>query len=205
MKGDFLEHYFTNNANLESKMRVITYENNGHVFTFSSDLGVFSKNRIDYGSKVLLETILKNEKRKNIKILDVGCGYGFLGIVLGKELDSVVTMVDVNKRALHLCEKNRKENKVNGECFISDAYEKVSDTYDLVVTNPPIRAGKEVVLRILQGAYKHLKNEGLLWFVIRKDQGAKSIIKSLETTYKVEIIEKEKGFYIMCAKKIDTT
>ncbi len=200
MNGDFLEHYFTNNSNLKSEMRKIVYENKGIVFTFWSDLGVFSKDKIDFGSRVLVETIVKEEKRNHLNILDVGCGYGFLGIVLGKLLDSSVTMIDVNLRAVHLCEKNRKENQINGNTLVSNAYENIQEKYDMIVTNPPIRAGKETVLNILLNAKNYLTPEGVLWFVIRKDQGAKSIIKNLEETYKIEILEKEKGFYVMRAK-----
>jgi len=181
-------------------MRTITYENKGKVFTFLSDLGVFSKNHIDFGSRLLVDTIVKEEEKKEVSILDVGCGYGFIGIVLSSLLESKVTMVDVNKRAIHLCEKNIKNNGIDGTCFLSDIYENVTEKYDIIVSNPPIRAGKEVVLKILLEAKKYLKKEGTLWFVIRKDQGAKSIVKALETTYNCKIVEKEKGFYIMCAK-----
>ena len=200
MNGDFLEHYFTNNTNLKSEMRQITYENGNTVFTFWSDLRVFSKNHIDYGSKLLVETILEKKNKKNLKILDVGCGYGFIGIVLAKLLKSEVTMVDVNKRAVHLCEKNRKENQVEGICLESNIYENVTGKFDLVVTNPPIRAGKSVVLEMLEKAKEYMNEEGELWFVIRKDQGVKSISKVLEKTYKVEKMATSKGFYVMCAK-----
>lgn len=195
-----MEHYFTNNTNLRSEIRSITYENKGRVFTFFSDLGVFSKDRIDFGSKTLLETIIKDEERRNLQILDVGCGYGFLGIVLGALLDSEITLVDVNKRAVHLTERNIKENKIRGTCMLSDGYANITDTYDMIVTNPPIRAGKNVVLKILLEAKEHLKKDGVLWFVIRKDQGAKSILKCLEKEYNCEIRKKEKGFYIIIAK-----
>ena len=194
-----MEHYFTNNSHLKSEIRTISYENKGVVFTFFSDLGVFSKDKIDYGSRVLVETILQQEKKYN-KILDVGCGYGFIGIVLGKLNEASVVFTDINKRALHLCERNIKENKIKGEIVLSNAYENITETYDLIVTNPPIRAGKEVVLNIIRDARKHLKEDGELWFVIRKDQGVKSIIKCVEDIYKTEVVKKDKGFYIVRAK-----
>ena len=195
-----MEHYFTNNQNLKSEIREIYYENNGEVFKFFSDLGVFSKDKVDFGSKVLLETVLEMEKRKNLNILDVGCGYGFLGIVLSRFLESHVDMVDINLRAIHLCTRNIKENKVNAHAFASNIYKSVNSMYDIIISNPPIRAGKKVVMDILLGAQKHLNQNGILWFVIRKDQGAKSILKSLENIYDCKVVKKEKGFYIMFAK-----
>ncbi len=197
-----MEHYFTNNQNLKSEIRTIDFENKGIVFTFFSDLGVFAKNKIDYGSKVLVQEIIKNTKNKT-SILDVGCGYGFIGIVLSKILNSKVTMIDINKRAVHLCLKNIEKNKVNGEAFVSDIYDNVHEKYDLVVTNPPIRAGKKVVLNILKEAKDYLNKNGELWFVIRKDQGVKSVIKEISDTYMTEVIRKDKGFYIVRAKTAD--
>ena len=195
-----MEHYFTNNTNLRSELRSIIYENKGQVFTFFSDLGVFSKDKIDYGSRVLVDTILAKEKHIPKTLLDVGCGYGFLGIVLAKGFDSEVMLVDVNKRAVHLSERNLKQNKVKGKALESNIYDSVVGTFDLIVTNPPIRAGKTVVLEILEKAKDYLNPDGVLWFVIRKDQGAKSILKQLEPIYTCEIVKKDKGFYIMRAK-----
>ena len=195
-----MEHYFTNNTNLKSELRVISYENKENVFSFYSDLGVFSKDKIDYGSRTLVDTILKEEQRQNLKILDVGCGYGFIGITLSKILNSEVLMVDVNKRAVHLCERNIKENKVNAKALVGDTYENVTGKFDIIVTNPPIRAGKDVVLNILLKAREYLNENGVLWFVNRKHQGATPILKILDETYDCDIVKKDKGFYIMRAK-----
>ena len=194
-----MAHYFTNETDLKSEIRTINYTNGSFSFVFKSDNGVFSKDHLDYGSKLLIETIIKNDIR-NKSMLDVGCGYGFIGITLSKILDNEVTMVDINKRAIHLCEMNIKDNKVNAKAFESNVYENVKDKYDVIVTNPPIRAGKKIVLEILAGAKEFLNIDGQLWFVIRKDQGAKSIAKELENTYNLEIMEKSKGFYIFRAK-----
>lgn len=194
-----MEHYFTNNENLKSEFRIINYQFEDKSLEFLSDNGVFSKDRIDYGSRVLLDNYLKREK-ESLKVLDVGCGYGFLGITISKVTGSEVTMIDVNKRAVHLCKKNIESNKVNAVTFISDAYENVNDKYDVIITNPPIRAGKEKVLEILNSAKNHLNDNGRLYYVIRKDQGAKSITKALENTYKIELLEKNKGFFVYKAK-----
>lgn len=200
MNGDFLEHYFTNNNELKSEFRTIKYSYDTHILTFTSDNGVFSKDKIDYGSRSLVETIIKTYEKKQIKLLDVGCGYGFMGIVLSKILDAEATLIDVNKRAVHLTEKNIKQNRVNAKTYVSDIYERVDEKYDLIVTNPPIRAGKKVVYDILKNAKNYLNKDGELWFVMRREQGAKSAMKDLEEIYKIELIKKTNGFYIIKAK-----
>lgn len=194
-----LNQYFTNNEQLKNQLRAINYSYGSTSYTFLSDNGVFSKNKIDFGSITLLETYLA-EPRKINNFLDVGCGYGFLSIVLARELKIRGLGVDVNRRALELAQKNADFNKVSVSFIESNIYEKVSGMFDLIITNPPIRAGKNVVLAILLGAKEHLAPEGELWLVIRKDQGAKSIIKELLKTYKVEVKKKNKGFYVIVAK-----
>ena len=132
--------------------------------------------------------------------LDVGCGYGFLSIVLAKELNISGVGVDVNLRALDLAKSNASLNQVSVSFKESNIYENIEGKFDLIITNPPIRAGKKTVLGILLDAKKYLNTNGELWGVIRKDQGAKSIIKMLLDTYQVEIKEKNKGFYVFVAK-----
>ena len=195
-----MEHYFTNTSNLKSEIRTIDYQYSDFVLSFSSDNGVFSKDKPDYGSRLLIENFLKHIDKKG-NILDVGCGYGLIGITLAKVLDTHVDMCDVNKRAVHLTRMNIKKNKVDGNVFESNVYEHVIDTYDYIVTNPPIRAGKDIVLQILEGANNYLHPEGELWFVIRKDQGAKSTMKQVGKKFTCDVVEKSKGFYIIRAKK----
>ena len=202
--GDSLEQYFTNNPNLKSELRTIIYKYKGYELTFYSDNGVFSKDKLDFGSNLLLDTIFKYINKDNLKVLDVGCGYGYLGVSLSKIKNAQVTMCDINKRALHLAEKNAEANGVKDLCQVieSNMYEHITDRYDLIITNPPIRAGKEVVYGILDGARDRLEVDGELWMVIRKDQGAKSAIKHLEEIYNVEVVTKSKGFYIIKATKL---
>ena len=200
-KGEVpLEHYFTNNPYLKSEIKTITYEKENCRLSFKSDNGVFSKDKIDFGSRVLVETILKETQKSPSTLLDVGCGYGFMGLVLSKKMQARATLIDVNKRAVHLAKMNIKLQHATAEAFESNIYENVSGTFDMIVTNPPIRAGKSVVLKILRGAKDYLTESGNLWFVIRKDQGAKSIMKELELDYSLEIVRKEKGFYVIRAK-----
>lgn len=195
-----MEHYFTNNPYLKSEIKTLNYKKEDISFCFFSDNGVFSKDKIDYGSSFLIDTFLKNNDLKITKALDVGCGYGFLGIVLSKILNIEVDMIDINKRAIHLAQRNIKEQKVNCQAFESNGYENVVEKYDLIITNPPIRAGKKVVLDILINAKEYLNSNGSLWFVMRKDHGVKSTIKALEESYYPEIMAKSKGFYVVKMK-----
>ena len=195
-----LEHYFTNNLNLKSEIKEIPYAINNIDFTFLSDNGVFAKNKIDYGSSFLVTNFLLFADKLDAKVLDVGCGYGFIGVVVSKILNIDVDFVDVNKRALHLCERNIKLNKVNGNVILSNCYEDVKNKYDYIITNPPIRAGKKIVYDILLNARSHLEPDGVMYLVIRKEQGAKSAISDLKKYYDVSIVNKSKGFYIIVAK-----
>ena len=193
--------YFDNNENLKSELRKITYKYDNYNFTFNSDLGVFSKDKIDEGSKLLVENYLKYG-RKNIKVLDVGCGIGFLGITIAKIMNSSVDMIDINNRAIHLTNMNIKENKIdNAKVWSSNIYDEVTDIYDVIITNPPIRAGKSVYLTIINDAFNHLNEDGELWFVMRTNHGVKTVIKNLLEKYKVDVLDKSLGFYIVKVSK----
>ena len=173
--------YFTNDK-LPSNVKKTTCMVLGNKFTFLTDNGVFSKDGLDFGSRLLLESIPLEEVGG--KILDMGCGYGVFGIVISKLTSAHVDMVDVNLRALHLATRNAKENGVsNVSIFESNVYQNVSSKYSSIVTNPPIRAGKKVVYDIVMNAKNYLEDDGKLFLVIRKEQGAKSLIVDLEKIY----------------------
>lgn len=199
-EGGLMGQYF-NNENLPSNITKIDCFIRGKKFTFNSDNGVFSKNGVDFGSRLLLDFIPLEEVGG--KILDLGCGYGVIGIALNKLTGANVDMVDVNLRALHLTEMNVSANKCqNINVFESNVYENVNTKYTSIVTNPPIRAGKKVVYDMLFNAKDYLTDDGNLYFVIRKQQGAKSMISDLEKEYDLEILEKKKGYYIIkCSNK----
>ena len=167
---------------------------------FKTDRGVFSKNGIDYGSRVLLENY-QPESAKSL--LDVGCGYGTLGLTLAKKFDLDVTMVDVNSRALDLCRQNAIDNAVsNSKIELSNIYESVSEKYDAIISNPPIRAGKEVVHKILAGAFSHLNDGGHLTIVIQKKQGAPSAQKKMEEVFgNCQLVARDKGYFILRSYK----
>ena len=198
-----MSHYFTN-ENLKSEIKEIKTSILGHDFVFLTDNGVFSKDKIDFGSRLFLENI----DLFNItgKVLDVGCGYGTIGLVVSKLTSSEVTMCDVNKRALHLAEMNLKANNINNVNVVeSDCYSNISGKFDYILTNPPIRAGKKIVYEIVMNARNYLTEKGTLYIVVRKEQGAKSMIRDLEKYYHVSILEKSKGFFIIKCQKIQNT
>lgn len=199
-----MEHYFTNNDNLKSDFRTIIYKYDDYSLEFTSDLGVFSKDKVDYGSRLLMETFIECG-RNFVSLLDVGCGYGIIGLSLARIKGVRPTMVDINKRAVHLTKMNAKALNVEADIFESDVYDKVTSKYDVIITNPPIRAGKSKVMQILMHAYDYLLDDGELWIVMRKDQGAKSAIEKMKVKYSVEVIKKSKGFYIIVAKKLLTS
>lgn len=192
-----MSQYFDNvdlKSNIEKyKTRIFDKE-----FCFNTDNGVFSKSKLDFGTRCLLENLPLEEIKG--EILEVGCGYGVIPIILTRTVDKIDSFdaVDVNKRALHLAEMNKKENfspKVN--FFFSNCYQNINKKYDVIISNPPIRAGKNIVYEIVMNARNYLKEDGKLFIVINKDQGAKSLYKDLEKVYKCELINKKKGFWII--------
>lgn len=192
-----MAQYF-DNVELKSNIKKIIVNILGHSFSFYTDNGVFCKDRLDYGTRLLLENI--DWENINGDILDVGCGYGPIGIIASKITDNKVYMCDVNKRALHLTEMNNKLNNTSCEVFESDCYQNVNLKFDTIITNPPIRAGKKIVNEMIFNAKNYLNNNGKLYLVIHKDQGAKTLIKCLENEYKVDILKKDKGFFVIKCK-----
>lgn len=192
-----LAQYF-DNVDLKSEIRKFNVKIFDFSFSFFSDNGVFCKDHLDFGTRLLLESIPWNEI--NGDILDVGCGYGPIGIIASRITNHSVTMCDVNKRALHLAKMNIKENNVDAHVLESNCYENITGLFDTIITNPPIRAGKKIVYEILFDAKKHLTSDGKLFLVIHKDQGAKSVIKDLEKEYNVDVLEKNKGFFVIKCK-----
>ena len=149
------------------------------------------------GGKVAVDL----ERGKNL--LDVGCGYGPLGISLAKVQGVQSTMIDINSRAIDLAKKNAERNGVVAHIFQSNIYENVSEKFDYIISNPPIRAGKKVVHEIIEGAFDHLNQGGSLTIVIQKKQGAPSAKAKMEDVFgNSEIIRKDKGYYILRSEKL---
>lgn len=186
--------YFDSNPDSKSCEQLIKCEINGSIYNFYTDNNVFSKKYLDFGTRTLLESIDTNDISGDV--LDFGCGYGPIGIYIKKNCNCNVDMIDINERALRLAKKNAELNRVEANIFFSDIYSNVDKKYDFIITNPPIRVGKKILYKILFKAIDYLKEDGVLYLVINKDQGAKSLKKDLEKCYNVTTLKKNKGFYV---------
>lgn len=193
-------HYYSENPETAHDLEQWSFELMGKNFHFVTDSGVFSRQTVDYGSRVLIEHFDKTDLPEG-SILDVGCGYGPIGLALAYGTGRKVEMIDVNNRAVALAQDNAKRNDLAEQTDIhqSNIYEELhQDTYAAIVTNPPIRAGKKVVHQILIDAEPLLKAGGTLTAVIQKKQGAPSAKKKMEEVFgNAEIVSKDKGYYIL--------
>ncbi len=195
-----MSYYFTNDPQLEMNRKNINFRFFGVIENFISDNGVFSKETLDYGSRALLETITKLDITG--KVLDMGCGIGVIGILLKKyKTDIDLTLIDVNERAVELTKINSQNYKQDNKVILSDGFAALDDKFDCIVSNPPIRIGKEKLYSLFTQAYEHLNENGMMYLVIRKQQGAKSAMTYLaELGLKVELLNKDKGYWIISAK-----
>lgn len=195
--------YYAENPDAEHDIHELRVQLLGTTMTFLTDAGVFSKKMIDYGSQVLLNTLDFNSGES---ILDLGCGYGPLGLALAKVQGVKVTLVDINQRALDLARQNAKRNGVSANIFQSNCYEQVTDLFDHIISNPPIRAGKDVVHAIISRSPEYLYPGGDLTIVIQKKQGAPSAkAKMTEVFGNCQILKKDKGYYILRSIKDESS
>jgi len=196
------DHYYTSKPTAEHDEQEFTFRLRGQEMRFITDAGVFSRNRVDFGSMLLIENM---RIRRDARVLDVGCGYGPIGLAAARlAVGGKVTMIDVNERAVALARRNAELNGIrNVEILQSDLYSAVQgEVFDVILTNPPIRAGKEIVHRIFAEGRERLADGGELWVVIQKKQGAPSAWKKLQEVYReVEEVERKKGYHIFRATK----
>ncbi len=197
-----MSHYYDFDPSLQSKPKQINAYIGNEKLSFLTDIGVFSKNEIDFGSYLLILELLKQPSVETL--LDVGCGYGVIGLTLSyfKKCQQV-DLIDVNPRAIELTLKNAKNFHLsNAEVYLSDGFTNVKKIFDTIVMNPPIRAGKKVIYSMFLDAFYHLKHQGELWIVIKKDLGALSAQKKLLEIFKqVRVVLKHKGYWILQATK----
>ena len=190
-----MKQYFQENESLCTNEIQIRFSKFGHEFTFFSRRGLFSHDSVDVKSLILIENIPRVEG----KLLDLGCGYGVIGIILAKINRTVnLTGCDINRIAIGMAEKNAAVNGIEAKYFHSDCFENVDELYDTIVLNPPIHAGKEVMYKMFKQAKDYLVSNGVFFIVIQKKHGAESSIRYLSEVYEnCEVMYKKKGTYVV--------
>ena len=196
-----MTHYYTDNSDLVSNRKTFDYYFDNEKFSFTTDNGVFCKDGVDYGTYLLIKNIYKKELGK--KLLDLGCGWGPVGIIIKRfKGDADITLVDVNSRAIELANINASNNKTLVEICLCKDINTLNTLFDSIILNPPIRAGKVVVYDLYLKAHDVLKEEGSLYIVIQKKQGANSSINKLKELYKqVAVLDKSGGYLVIQAVK----
>ena len=200
-----MSYYFTSNNGKQPNRKKITFRFLASMETFISDDGVFSKDTLDFGSRVLLENLVPRTLEG--ELLDLGCGIGYIGILLKKYHPELkVSMVDINETAVELAKENSRLYGQDNNVLVSDGLSAVEGQFDIIVTNPPIRTGKDNIYRLFKEGFSHLKAQGKMYVVIRKKQGAESDVRYLGTLGKTEVIDRVKGYWILSVEKsvIDT-
>jgi len=189
-----MNHYFVENPSLLTNERKLELEIFDTKFKFMANNGLFSCDKIDDASI----TLLKNTPPLKGTLLDLGCGYGTLGIVLAKKYSLDLTMADINSIALDYATRNAKLNQVSAISIHSDGFTNISDIFDNIVLNPPIHAGKETMYRMYEKSVLHLVSGGSLFIVIQKKHGAESTIKKFNELFtQVNVLHKKKGCYVL--------
>ncbi|MBQ8953814.1 MAG: class I SAM-dependent methyltransferase [Clostridia bacterium] len=193
------DHYYTQQPASEHRERAVQATACGLTLRFVTDAGVFSKDELDPGSRLLIESMPPLSGR----VLDLGCGWGPVGAFLAKlNPQAQLVLADVNERALALAKRNMQGNGLRGEVLQSDGFQAIEGMFSHVVTNPPIRAGKQLIYALFDEAYSRLLPGGTLTIVIRKQQGAPSALKHFQETFGgAEIIAKDAGYWIIRARK----
>ena len=200
-----MEHYYTNAPTSRSDIREIRYEVNGHSLRYLTDHGVFSMERVDHGSDILIHAVIEQEAAMTGTMIDLGCGYGAIGVAVAAVYPQVkVSMIDVNDRAMELARRNAEKNGVSERVAVGTADQlAVQEGAEVVITNPPIRAGKETIYGLFQDSFQWLRPGGRLYVVIRKNQGAPSAVKELTQIFgNCETVERQSGFHVLrCVKE----
>jgi len=196
------EQYFTRRPTSEGGALTLTLTLRGREYTFVTEAGVFSRARIDPGTKLLLQHL---PVPSGARVLDLGCGYGAVGVVAGTLApEGRVTLVDINERAVELARTNLVANEVaNAEVLQSDGFEAIAEQeFDVIALNPPIRAGLAVVHRLIEESAHHLAPGGTFYLVGRTQQGAVRLAKKMaEVVGPVEELAKGGGYRVYVARR----
>lgn len=193
------KHYYSEIQDSKAKIKKIPIKLKKVSFEIYSSGGIFSKNKLDKGTEVLINYCIMKDKWN---MLDFGCGYGVVGIAIKKLYPKTdVMMTDINKRAVKLARMNIKLHNLEIEVKQGDLYNKIDKYFDAILVNPPQTAGKEVCFKIIKGAKKHLKKNGLLQLVARPRKGGKQLSDFMEKTFgNLEVIAKKSGYSVYVSK-----
>jgi 16S rRNA (guanine1207-N2)-methyltransferase len=189
------EHYLTKSPKSELIITKTSATLRGKKTEFYTASGLFSKAGVDKGSAILINNcLIKN----NWKVLDLGCGYGVVGLALlnaNKTLQ--LTFSDINERAVQITKMNLKLNNLKGEVIQSDGFENIKNKFDTILLNPPQTAGKELCFKLIIDSKKYLEENGTLQIVARHNKGGKSLSEKMNETFgNVKTIAKISGFHI---------
>ena len=195
-----MEHYFSEKQESPLSLKKIRQKIKGVDFEFYTASGVFSKEKTDKGTLILAENMVVDKK---YDVLDIGCGIGILGIAAAKLFDANIVMSDINERAVMLAKKNIKLNNIKSDIYQGNLYDKIKkNDFDVVLSNPPQTAGKEVCFKLIEESKNYLKNNGSLQLVARHNKGGKTLSKKMEEVFgNVKVIAKEAGYWVYLSVK----
>ncbi|MDP3728173.1 MAG: methyltransferase [bacterium] len=189
-----MSHYYSAKQESPLQLKKIEAVLRGKRFSFFTGSGVFSKDKIDYGTAVLAEYMHVSEKDR---VLDLGCGIGIIGKIAATLTKKEVVLVDVNARAVELAKRNTKGIDTV-KVFVSDAYEKLhGEKFDVILFNPPQSAGKKLCLQMIADAKEHLNIGGNIQIVARHNKGGETFSKYMQEIYgNVETLCKKGGYRV---------
>jgi len=195
-----MPHYYSKKQTSDLNLREINIRIGNIFFQLFSGSGIFSKKKLDKGTEILLKNLIV---KNNWKVLDLGCGMGVVGIYVKKVFPKTnVVMSDVNKRAVYLTKKNAKLNNLNVDAICSDGFEKIEESFDAILLNPPQVAGKEVCFKLIENSFEHLNKSGLLELVARHNKGGKTLSEKMNSTFgNVKEIVKSSGYRVYISQK----
>ena len=203
LRRNNMRHYFISQEHKESDFFEINHNFNGKNYSFKSCSDVFSKNQVDYGSLVLIKSIIEHKDNFGGKILDMCCGYGPIGIILSQYITGEFCFADVNETATKLTKVNCEKNGVNAEkIYLSDMFKDVAENFNHIFSNPPIKTGKAKLFEFVDGCFSHLESNGSLTLVIKKNLGEESLKKYIISKFgNCDIWQRDKGYYILHTTK----
>ena len=193
------EHYYTEKPSSELKIYKIKFNIRNKDIELFTASGVFSPRELDTGSAILLKNCIIND---NWKVLDLGCGYGIVGISLKLLFPSIdLTLSDINERALDFTRKNLKRYNLKASVIKSDSFANIKDKFDTILLNPPQTAGKQLCFNMIEKSKEHLNPDGILQLVARHNKGGKDLSKKMfEVFGNVKEITKTAGFRVYVSK-----